>query len=188
VTENASNQGDNSDLKLLEALSARQQIRDAHMRYFRGVDRADAELISSAFHPGIVAEYGPKIYTTGTEFGLEFVASLLALFKATFHAAANEIVEIEGDVAYSELYSVNRHLMDRDDDEIVFTRFIRYVDRFERRDGAWKIAHRKVVCEWDQIEKLSERSDLPPYEPSYRSRKDPVYSRSDGSDSDLGGT
>ena len=28
----------------------------------------------------------------------------------------------------------------------------RYVDRFERRDGEWKIAHRTVVHEWDKVE------------------------------------
>ena len=28
----------------------------------------------------------------------------------------------------------------------------RYVDRFERRSGDWKIAHRIVVHEWDKVE------------------------------------
>ena len=29
---------------------------------------------------------------------------------------------------------------------------IRYVDRFERRDGAWKIAHRVVATEWRRVD------------------------------------
>ena len=28
----------------------------------------------------------------------------------------------------------------------------RYVDRFERRDGEWRIAHRNLVHEWDKVE------------------------------------
>ena len=28
----------------------------------------------------------------------------------------------------------------------------RYLDRFERRDGEWRIAHRTVVHEWDKVE------------------------------------
>ena len=30
----------------------------------------------------------------------------------------------------------------------------RYIDRFERRDGEWKIADRVVVHEWDQVEHI----------------------------------
>jgi hypothetical protein len=30
----------------------------------------------------------------------------------------------------------------------------RYVDRFERRDGEWKIAHRAMVREWDKVEHI----------------------------------
>ena len=28
----------------------------------------------------------------------------------------------------------------------------RYVDRFERRDGEWRIAHRTVFRTWDKVE------------------------------------
>jgi hypothetical protein len=31
----------------------------------------------------------------------------------------------------------------------------RYVDRFERRDGEWKIADRVVVHEWSTLEPLT---------------------------------
>ena len=27
----------------------------------------------------------------------------------------------------------------------------RYVDRYERRDGVWKIAHRAFVMDWNQV-------------------------------------
>ena len=38
----------------------------------------------------------------------------------------------------------------------------RYVDRFERRDGTWKIAHRAVVHEWDKLEHIE-----PAYSPGH---------------------
>jgi len=55
----------------------------------------------------------------------------------------------------------------------------RYVDRFERRDGVWKIAERQGVNEWLRYEAASDRGfwDGSADQRGCRDRSDPVYQR-----------
>jgi ketosteroid isomerase-like protein len=163
------------DSRLTE-LCAKQSIHDALMRYFRGVDRCDVELIDSLFHPDAIAEHGPVKYR-GDQVGTEISAAMASRFDSTFHTVANELVDVAGDYAFSETYAINHHLFRRDGILRILKRAIRYIDRFENRDGQWKIAHRIVVCEWDQIDEVREQSDLPQYAEASRSRADPVFSQ-----------
>lgn len=158
----------------LAELLDKQEIHETLLRYFRGVDRCDATLITSAFHPDAVAEHGPR-HERGIDIGDKMVPRLRERWRATMHFAANQIIEIETDVARVETYALNHHLFNRDDQEHLFVRAIRYIDRLERRDGVWKIAHRRVICEWDRIEPISERSTFPPYILPLRSRDDLCY-------------
>jgi hypothetical protein len=49
-----------------------------------------------------------------------------------------------------------RHLRDDGDDVLAMETFFgRYVDRFERREGVWKIAERLVVRDWDLAEPVT---------------------------------
>ena len=54
----------------------------------------------------------------------------------------------------------------------------RYVDRFERRDGEWRIARRTVVHDWSrQLPTAPESLGLPlaGFAQGRRDRTDPVY-------------
>lgn len=158
----------------LENLVIRQAIHDAHMRYFRGVDRCDSSLINSAFHADAILKYGPN-QVRGDAVG-QWLVERMRPFTATLHASANEHVEIDGDVAFSETYSINQHLGSDHDGEFILERAIRYVDQFYPREGHWKIAHRTVICEWDRVDRIT-RSSLPPFQPALRSREDVSYER-----------
>ncbi len=48
---------------------------------------------------------------------------------------------------------------------------------FERRDGAWRIAHRVVICDWDPIDTIMEHSSRSGYASTLRSRDDPPTER-----------
>ena len=50
----------------------------------------------------------------------------------------------------------------------------RYLDRFERRDGVWKIARRLLVDEWSRLDDLP-APPVPPGRVGLRSKDDPVY-------------
>jgi hypothetical protein len=53
----------------------------------------------------------------------------------------------------------------------------RYADRFERRAGAWKIAHRQVVFDRSRIDKIERMFSAEGLVCGRRSREDPAYKR-----------
>jgi hypothetical protein len=53
----------------------------------------------------------------------------------------------------------------------------RYVDRFERQEGVWKIAHRQVILEWSRLDPVEESYSLVHAVTGQRSREDAVYKR-----------
>ena len=57
---------------------------------------------------------------------------------------------IAGDSAEGEIYTIAVHTLagrERDTDLIVAGR---YLDKYQKRDGAWKIAQRTIVTDWAQ--------------------------------------
>jgi len=131
-------------LARLEHLLQRQDILDCLIRFSRGMDRFDRELFLSAFHPDAIIAAG------------EFVGGPVALFdwasalhdhgqSATHHNLLNHSCELDGDVAHTETYYL---FVGRNRDDTNWIAGGRYVDRLERRDGAWKIALRCNAIEW----------------------------------------
>ena len=154
----------------------KQEIRDVLIRYCRGVDRLDADLINSVYHPDATDSHGSP---PGGDFGKLFIAHMQHCDRA-LHSISNETIEIDGDVAHCETYVHAVHYNDymfKDEGEGTTASHVyaRYIDRFERRNGEWKIANRVSVVESRQTERLS--IPRPPMKGSLRSREDPSYLR-----------
>ena len=66
------------------------------------------------------------------------------------HLVGNVLIEVEpgGQRAVSETYGVSLHGSDDPRPFMNMATGFRYVDRFERRGGPWKIAERFAVAEW----------------------------------------
>jgi hypothetical protein len=153
----------------------REQIRDVVLRYCRGVDRLDFDLVRSAYHPdgidhhtgfsGVIDEY------------IEWVSWALGRFTGTMHIVGNQLIEINGDVAVCESYGTAVHWGDPSDDpRHNFTSGFRYVDHMQRRDGRWAIAERWAVREWTRNDAgrfMSKEGDGPS---ASRDHGDPVFS------------
>lgn len=139
----------------LQRLVDKDEIHDAMARYARGVDRGDWALVASTYHPDAHDEHGE--YKGG-------IMGLIAWLEARFtgvdnstHFLGNCLIEFEGEeTALVETYFVSRRLRqltqaERADagpsDAICRDTWGRYVDRFERREGEWRVAHRTVVLE-----------------------------------------
>ena len=70
------------------------------------------------------------------------------MFAQTMHVMTNQVVEIDGDEARGTLLCTARHLtLDRENSMNVM---IRYVDSYQRRDGAWKITDRQIRFLWSE--------------------------------------
>lgn len=115
-------------------------------RLARGLDRCDAELLASVFAPGATDDHG--MFKGTAEDFVPWVLPVLATMKRTQHVIGQVLVALDGDRAAGEAYFVAYHTIDTPDGEIFMIAAGRYLDRFVRHDGAWKIAHRHAVYDW----------------------------------------
>jgi SnoaL-like protein len=104
----------------LETLLAREEITDVIKRLARGTDRLDADLIVSCYH------------------------------EATMHFVGPPLIRLDGEVAHADTYCVAHHVSKPDaaGTQTDMVLGLRYVDRFERRDGRWRIAKRVCAFDW----------------------------------------
>lgn len=136
-----------------DELSDRAEIGDVLLRYFRGVDRRDWDLVRSCFFPDARNDYAP-FYEGGLDDFLHFLADPhgFGLFDRTFHVAGNQLIELDGaGGAAVETYATAQHTSAVDaggPTRNVLIVWLRYLDRFERRGGRWAIADRRIAVEW----------------------------------------
>ena len=155
----------------VQALLDRQAIHDVVVRYCRGIDRLDLELVRGCYHPDATDDHG-SFLGTRDEY-VEWVGGVLMRYTGTMHVVANHLVELDGDVARSETYGVAYHHGDPPDDHRRnFTTGFRYVDRFERRDREWRIATRVAVREWTHTVTAEQQVIIPPERDGRRGQRD----------------
>ena len=161
------------------AIIARQEIANLTMAYCRGVDRADEELLSSVFHDDSTVVSG-VFNGNGQDFATEICRIVKTVFDQTFHSIANQWIEVDGDRAVGETYVVAVSTMtDTEDGKSDMLSGGRYIDRFERRDGVWKISDRTYVSDWSRVDKTSRQMSEGIYAAldlhGSRGPEDPVY-------------
>ncbi len=165
-------------LARLERLADRQDILDCLIRFSRGMDRFDRELFLSAFHPDATIAAG--VFVGGPKPLYDWASALHQQGQvATHHNLLNLTCEIEGDTAHTETYYL---FVGRNRDDTNWIAGGRYIDRLERRDGAWRIALRTNVIEWSGVIPtmplpFADVPDIHGNGAPVRSRDDPSYQR-----------
>jgi hypothetical protein len=127
----------------LQALIDRQEILDLSVTYMRGLDRLDRRLVRSVYHDDATDHRG--FFTGGPDEFADFAMAALKDHLSNHHMLGQALIDIEGDVAFGEIYFQAFHRVVVDGAEKDFIVLGRYVDRYERRDGRWKIAHRSEL-------------------------------------------
>ena len=164
------------ETQALEEVVAQQAISELGCRYARGVDRGDPEIIRSAFHDDAAivsgAFNGPAV---------EFATAIGQLLDETStrvaHTVTNHWIDIDGDNAVGESYVVAFQGTKGDSPQNVMTGG-RYIDRYERRNGEWKISHRTFVMDWTNSADSKDLMGLGMFEDMVkgeRGKGDPVY-------------
>lgn len=142
----------------VDELLDKQAIHEVVLRYCRGIDRRDRSLVRDCYWPDATDDHAGAFVGSRDQF-LDWVFRVLDRFTGTMHAIANHLVELDGDAAESEAYGVAYHCGDPPDDpRLNYTTGFRYLDRFERRGGEWRIAARRVALEWHQVTSRSPAS------------------------------
>lgn len=132
------------DARVQELLD-KQDCSELVYRMQRGLDRADFDLIRSVFHADGAIDLGG--FSGPVEEFIKWVTPTLAAMKRTHHHIGNQLITVDGDMARGESYLIASHDFTRDGKDLTYILSARYLDRFERRNGTWKILKRTLVSD-----------------------------------------
>ena len=152
----ADKQSKETELSPIDKLLAKAEMYDVLMRYCQGVDRSDPELVKSVYHEDGYDDHGAMFQGPGWEFSKFFTPEDPPRGAGAVHFIGNHYVEFDGtDKAFSEAYFLTlSHSPVDDNTASLFTFAGRYVDRFEKRNGEWKVAHRICLHEWNNVQRF----------------------------------
>jgi hypothetical protein len=137
--------------QVLDDLAAKEEIRQAMARYSRGIDRRDEALLQSVYHEDSTDDHGWGLAAGGWD-----IAALVRRdgkgfpdeWKLTSHFLGQHLIDVAGDEAVSEVYFIATNIIEHDGRDWAQVSSGRYLDRWERREGQFKIAHRQVIYDW----------------------------------------
>jgi hypothetical protein len=168
-------------------LKDRRDIFEASKRYTRGADRHDKDLVRGAFWPEATISYGTPM--SRDEY-VDWEENTLAGYAAHQHHITGQTVDIEGDTAHVESYVIY-FLVPRDrsadtvgpatlghasTSEKTHLGSGRYLERWQKRNGEWKILVREYIedlsLKGETVDLCSAGSCLGSWD-----RNDPSYAR-----------
>jgi SnoaL-like domain len=162
-------------LASIHRLTALEAVRECIYRVCRAIDRIDAGLLRSAFHPDAIIHFG-KIYDGGVDGWVASAMNFQAAQSQTHHLVGNITVRINKDEAFAESYELARHKTPVNGKLCDLVLAMRTLDRLSRRDGEWRISERTKVMDWGRIingdEGIYENS---PLEKGLRDKSDASY-------------
>jgi hypothetical protein len=126
------------------------QLRKLVHAYCRAVDRGDFAQLQNLYHHDAKDAHGGFSTGTADEF-LNQLAAARPFIRSMQHNITTVNFAISGNTAEGEIYTVATHTLaagDRDIDVIVGGR---YLDKYEKRDDAWKLIERTIVTDWARV-------------------------------------
>jgi len=155
----------------LEELEARTAIEDCLKRFARAVDRQDWKAAREGYHDGAWDDHG--FFKGPPDAFLAHIEKLHAAQRHSMHFNTNVLIEFQTkEKAFVETYVL---VLQRFDDRRA-TASARYLDRFEKRNNQWRVAHRTLVFGDIVPEPLQEPVSFPPgFTEQKHDMTDPLY-------------
>jgi len=160
----------------LDQVISHHAIVELGCKYARGVDRGDPDIIMTAFHDDASVISG-AFNGSAKAFATEVTKMIDDIASCTAHTVTNHWIEIDGDNAVGESYVIAYQGLNGDQPLSVLTGG-RYIDKYERRHGRWKIAQRTFVSDWTTTSPAKDLLHLGMFadmEKGQRNKSDPVY-------------
>jgi ketosteroid isomerase-like protein len=135
-------------LRRVDELESRAAIRDLVTDYCIGFDTRDTDRFMRIWHDDARWDIGPPFgsYTGAENIRRAVESELYPVWRETHHLASNLHLEfIDADHARG---ICNVDCMGATQDDVVQMISASYKDRFERRRGVWRIAHRAVTIHY----------------------------------------
>lgn len=163
----------------LRELLDKEEIRQALYSYARGTDRCHRDLIEAAYHEDAWDDHGTFAGTRDAV--VDTIASNRGGAADSMHHVGNVLIELLGDAANVETYFMASQVLEVEGKTFTRMRAGRYLDRFEKRGGRWRIARRMVVDDWSRLDEVvSEAPGITPdCKQGTRDSSDPSYQVSD---------
>ena len=126
----------------------------------RALDRRDKALLCACFWADATDDHG-VFSGRAVDFADWVMGRDPEPYVRTHHNITNVLIDLVGDRAAGEAYFIAYHRMAADAADVITAG--RYLDRFERRTGEWRIIHRHAVYEWTTNAPASDASwNAPP--------------------------
>lgn len=136
-----------SDMAVLENVEAKQALHALNSRFCRALDRMDRDLMNSLWTDDAEVDIGA--HQGDARSFSEAVTADDGRLERSFSSISNEYFDIDGDQAKGELYVINIStvvLGGEKEDRLIGGR---YLDRYQKVNGDWKIASRIFVHDWN---------------------------------------
>ena len=152
----------------LEELEARTAIEDCLKRFARAVDRQDWKGAREAYHDGAFDDHG--FFKGPPDALLAHVATLHAQQDHSMHFNTNVLIEfqsrerafVETYVLVLQRYRPGAPNVPAGSQGLRNLASARYLDRFEKRNGEWRVVHRTLVFGDLVTEPMKEPHRFPP--------------------------
>ena len=143
-----------------ERAFAKGEIHDLIAAAARAVDRGDEASLRALWHPGADVDNGDFFRGPAEDF-CALMAETARNCVRMAHTVANEWMQVDGDKAMSETYVIAIITIAADSGEQDALTGGRYLDRFERIEGAWRFSHRTFVLDWQIQQPSTDQRDDP---------------------------
>ena len=136
-------------------------IRELFDAYAHRADRRDAEgqkalfTADTKFAVYMGGEGSEPTYVLEGREALTPVFADLNRYEATTHFNGQSTVEIEGNHATGESYTIAHHVFTEAGVRKIMIASLRYLDVFAKIDGRWYFTERKLILDWSETRTLS---------------------------------
>jgi ketosteroid isomerase-like protein len=172
----------------LEELEARTAIEDCLKRFARAVDRQDWQAARELYHPGAFDDHG--FFKGPPDAFLAHIERMHAEQEHSMHFNTNVLIEfssperafVETYVLVLQRFGAGTTRVPQGAAGLRSLASARYLDRFEKRGGEWRVVHRTLVFGDVESTPMQEPLRFPPEyavqrhdmdDPLYRLRRDP---------------
>ncbi|KQH80462.1 hypothetical protein AO501_15815 [Mycobacterium gordonae] len=118
--------------------------------YCRAVDRGDLETLRSLYHDNAQDEHGAFSSGPVADF-IQTLADSRRFIRTMQHHVTTRNFAVNGSYAEGEIYSIATHTVSTGAGNSDVVIGGRYLDKYEKRLGVWKIAERQIVTDWVQV-------------------------------------
>jgi uncharacterized protein YchJ len=131
-------------------------IRELFDAYAHCADRRDAEgqkalfTVDARFAVYMSGEGTEPTYVIDGREALTPVFADLNQYDATTHFNGQSTIDLDGDRATGESYTIAHHLFTASGERKIMIASLRYLDTFVKIDGAWYFQERNLIVDWSE--------------------------------------